>query len=93
MDGVGLAIAKFAPATGAGFSEWLLAKTEKEGWEKDSVYKHLFELNREGKIALAHFIDSSVLNKVAEEVGAEKMAKAASFMGAEFADWLLVKTC
>ena len=92
VDGVGVEIAEFAPTMGAEFAEWLLAKTEREGWEKKSVYKHLVKLNREGKIALAHFTDSSLWSKVAEVVGAEKMAEVVSYMGAEFSNWLLVKT-
>jgi len=89
---VGIDIAKSAPDMGPEFAKWLLAKTEKEGWEEKSVYEHLMKLNRDGKIALAHFTDSVVWNKVAEVVGAEKMAEAASFMGAEFAEWLVAKT-
>ena len=85
-------IAEFAPTMGAEFAEWLLAKAEQEGWDKESVFEHLLMLNREGQIALAHFTDSSVYNKVAEVLGSVKMAEAASYMGAEFADWLLVKT-
>ena len=91
-DGVGVEIAELAPTMGAQFANWLLAKTEQEDWEKKSVYEHLLEPNRGGKIALAHFTDSSVYNKVAEAVGAEEMAEAASYMGPEFANWMLVKT-
>ena len=52
----------------------------------------MFKTNREGKIALAHFTDSSIWNKVLEVVGAREMAESASYMGPEFANWLLVKT-
>ena len=92
VDGFGIKIAGFAPTMGAEFAEWLLAKAEKEDWEKKSVYEKLVRPYREGKIALAHLADSSVWNKVEEVVGAEEMAKAASYMGAEFAFWLLAKT-
>ena len=92
VDGVGVKIAEFAPTTGAEFAGWLLDKAEQEDWDKESVYEHLLKQNREGQISLAHFTDSSVWNKVAEVLGSVKMAEAASYMGAEFADWLLVKT-
>ena len=92
VNGVGVKITEFAPTMGAEFAEWLLAKTEQENWEKESVYKHLLEQNEEGKIALAHFTHSSVYNKVAEVVVEWKLAYAASHMGPEFADWLLIKT-
>ena len=75
VDGVGVEIAEFAPTMGAQFAEWLLAKTEKENWEKKSVYKQLFKPNRDGNIALGHFTDSSVYNKVAEVVGAAPLAQ------------------
>ena len=93
VDGVGVKIADFASMMGVAFAEWLLAKTEKEGWENKYVYEQLLKPNREGKIALAHFTDSSIYNKVLEVVGwTEEMAEAASYMGPEFANWLLVKT-
>ena len=57
---VGVKIAELAPTMGAQFADWLLAKTEQEDWEKKSVYEHLVKPNGEGKIALAHFKDSSV---------------------------------
>ena len=60
VDGVGDTIAEFAPTMGEEFAEWLLIKTEKEDWEKNTVYKHLIKPNREGRIAVAHFADSSV---------------------------------
>ena len=86
-------LAELATTMEAEFAEWLLAKAEKENWEKKSVYEDLLKLNKEGKIALAHFIDSSTNNKVLEAFEAkEKMADVASYMGAEFADWLLAKT-
>ena len=52
----------------------------------------MLKLNEEGKIALAHFTDCSIYNKVADAVGAKEMIEAASYMGPEFANWLLVKT-
>lgn len=92
VNGVGVEIAEFAPTMGAQFADWLLAKAEQEDWEKEYVYEHLLILTPwEGKIALAHFTDSIIYDKVAEVVRAKKMTETASYMGLEFAQWLLSK--
>lgn len=87
---VGIHVACLAPRMGADFVKWLLKKTdsgEVERW----VYRHLLDPNSQGNIALAHITDPNTWSKIAEVLGPHKIAESASYMGAEFADWMWKK--
>ena len=90
-EGVGEAIARVAPATGEKFIEWLVLKTEKEGWDRNRMYKCLTRQNEEGKIPFAFLTDSNIFDKVAvwEE---KKTALIAAHMGVVFTEWLVRKS-
>ena len=89
---VGKYVAELTPTMGADFVDWLVRKTDKEKkWGKKSVYWQLLKPNSEGNIALAHIIDPNTWGKIAKELGPYEMAESASYMGAEFADWMWKK--
>ena len=84
-------IAFASSAMGPEFVEWLLVKTDTEGWSVEQVYEILIGVNHAGRAGLTHCADKTIWNKVASVVG-DDIAKCASAMGPEFTEWLLVKT-
>ena len=92
-EGIGVSISELAPTLGREFSEWLVLKTEEEGWNTDKVYKSLTEKNKGGKNALALLADHSILDRVAAWKGVgETIARVSPATGEKFIKWLLLKT-
>ena len=54
VNGVGVKIAEFAPTMPLAFTEWVVQKTEEEGWEKYEVYQLLCQATREHQTALSN---------------------------------------
>ena len=88
---IGVEIAEASSTMGQEFVEWLLVKTDNEGWSVEQVHMKLVAVNLVGRAGLSHCADKTIWNKVASVVGSD-IAKCASAMGPEFTEWLLVKT-
>ena len=88
---VGPKIAESASGMGPEFTEWLLAKTDQEGWDEKQVYEELIEVNGTGKAGLAYCEDTNFWEKAASVVGAN-IAKSAVAMPLAFTEWLEQKT-